>query len=172
MFGTLDDTVSVLAQAKVPLEKEWQDKPSHALGLERLSKEISTEKDNVWILACKGRWARTTADCRVCSHRYGFHGILQESSRGWCGSGRVQLSVQVRFFVTQAVGPRGRAGGTSDHFHPPETNGRDIITWVTLYAHIGLVTNNAINCYFQRQVKFRAHQRMPCSSSRGSLTRF
>lgn len=87
-------------------------------------------------------------------------------------SGRVQPSVQVRFFVTQAVGPRGRAGGTSDHFHPPEMNGRDIITWVTLYAHIGLVTNSAINCYFQRQVKSRAHQRMPCSSSRGSLTWF
>lgn len=33
-------------------------------------------------------------------------------------SGRVQPSVQVRLSVTQDVGPRGRAGGTSDHFHP------------------------------------------------------
>lgn len=44
-------------------------------------------------------------------------------------SGRVQPSVQVRLSVTQDGGPRGRAGGTSDHFHPSTmTGGRDIST--------------------------------------------
>lgn len=71
----------------------------------------------------------------VCSHRYGFHGILQESSSGWCGSGRVQPSVQVRFFVTQAVGPRGRAGGTSDHFHPPF---KCVFAFSPEVVHVGL----------------------------------
>lgn len=45
--------------------------------------------------------------------------ILQESSPGW-NNQCVQPSIQVRFFVTQDVGPGGRAGGTSDDFHPPE----------------------------------------------------
>jgi len=33
-------------------------------------------------------------------------------------AGLVQPSVGVRLFVAQSSGARGRAGGTSDHFHP------------------------------------------------------
>lgn len=50
-------------------------------------------------------------------------------------SGRVQPSVQVRFFVTQAVGPRGRAGGTSDHFHPPF---KCVFAFSPEVVHVGL----------------------------------
>lgn len=47
----------------------------------------------------------------------------------------VGVSVQVRFFVTQAVGPRGRAGGTSDHFHPPF---KCVFAFSPEVVHVGL----------------------------------
>lgn len=60
--------------------------------------------------------------------------ILQESSPGW-NNQCVQPSIQVRFFVTQDVGPGGRAGGTSDDFHPPL---ECVFTFRSEVVHVGL----------------------------------
>lgn len=37
--------------------------------------------------------------------------------------------------MTQAVGPRGRAGGTSDHFHPPF---KCVFAFSPEVVHVGL----------------------------------
>lgn len=63
----------------------------------------------MWREACGGRWAGATAHLQCVQTGVDFarlRHISQESSHDW-NSQCVQPSVQVRFFVTQDVGPGG-----------------------------------------------------------------